>query len=346
MTVLSHPEFDGHELVEFVTDRRSGLVAIIAIHSTVLGPAGGGIRFFPYASEMDAVTDVLRLSKAMTNKMAMGEVPLGGGKSVILGDPRTDKTEALLEAYGDAVEALGGRYICGEDMGMTPDDMEVVARRTDHARGTASGSGDTSPLTAHTVFLSIRAAVRHRLGTGLDGIRVAVQGVGHVGEPLVRRLVDAGARVIIADVDAERVAALESELGVVAEDPAKIHMVAADIFSPCAMGASVNDDTIDQLGARIVCGSANNQLADERHGEILHERHIVYVPDYVANAGGAISALRERVHYEPHEFEDRIESIGRRVHDILERSARTGEAPSDAADSIAAEIVEAARTQR
>jgi leucine dehydrogenase len=337
LTVLSHPEFDDHELVEFVTDGRSGLVAIIAIHSTVLGPAGGGIRFFPYASEMDAVTDVLRLSKAMTNKMAMGEVPLGGGKSVILGDPRTDKTEALLEAYGDAVEALGGRYICGEDMGMTPDDMEVVARRTDHARGTASGSGDTSPLTAHTVFLSIRAAVRHRLGTGLDGIRVAVQGAGAVGSKLVAKLADAGAAVLVADVDPG--AASRTGAEVVGID--EVLAADVDVLAPCAMGGVLSASTIPTIRASIVCGAANNQLATPADAERLRAADVLYVPDYVANIGGVYSAVIDRKGADV--ARAKADAVEGRVIDLLERAEAEGTSPAAAADRRVAEILAAAR---
>jgi leucine dehydrogenase len=335
VTVLGHPEFDGHELVEFVTDRASGLSAIIAIHSTVLGPAGGGIRFFPYGSEDAAITDVLRLSKAMTAKMAVGEVPLGGGKSVILGDPRTEKTEALLEAYGDAVEALGGRYICGEDMGMTPEDMEVVARRTEHARGTASGSGDTSPLTAHTVFLSIRAAVRHRLGRGLDGVRVAVQGAGAVGSKLVGMLVDAGAEVVVADVDVD--AASRTGVDVVGVD--EVLSADVDVLAPCAMGGVLSASAIPTIRASIVCGAANNQLATSADAGRLRDRGVLYVPDYVANIGGVYSAVIDRKGADV--ARAKADAVEGRVTDLLERADAEGTSPAVAADRRVAEILAA-----
>jgi leucine dehydrogenase len=337
VSVLSHPEFDGHELVEFVTDRDSGLVAIIAIHSTVLGPAGGGIRFFPYESEADAVTDVLRLSKAMTHKMAMGEVPLGGGKSVILGDPRTDKTEALLEAYGDAVEALGGRYICGEDMGMTPDDMEVISRRTAHARGTASGSGDTSPLTAHTVFLSIRAAVRHRLGSGLEGIRVAVQGTGAVGSKVVALLERAGASVLVADIDAASAASTGAEVVGVDE----VLSADVDVLAPCARGGVLSAGSIPSIRATVVCGAANNQLAEPADADRLAAAGILYVPDYVANIGGVYSAVIDRKGADV--AQAKADAVEGRVADLLGRAEADGITPAAAADRRVAEILAAAR---
>ncbi len=343
--MFDHPEFDGHESVIYVADEASGLRAIIAIHSTALGPAGGGVRMYPYPDEAAALTDALRLSAGMTYKAALADLPFGGGKAVVMGDPAT-KTEQLFEALGDAIEAVGGRYFCGEDVGTTPDDMAVIGRRTAHVVGLPARTGDPSPATADGVFEAMSAAVGHVLGReSLDGVRVAVQGAGHVGMALIRRLAAAGARLTVADVDAGAVELVQTETAARVVDPAQIHRIPADVFAPCALGGVINAHTIRELGARIVCGSANNQLVDPGYGRLLHERGVVYVPDYVAGAGGAISAMRERVSYGPGEFEQRISGIGRRVRELLERSARTGEAPSEAADGLARSIVAKVRVE-
>ncbi|MEX1287790.1 MAG: Glu/Leu/Phe/Val dehydrogenase dimerization domain-containing protein [Acidimicrobiia bacterium] len=340
MTIFGHTEFDGHELVQFVHDPASGLRAIIAIHSTVLGPAGGGIRFFPYESEAAAVADVLRLSKAMTNKMAIGGLPLGGGKSVIIGHPSTDKTEALLEAFGEAVERLGGRYICGEDVGMRPEDMDVVARRTGHARGTSTGSGDTAPLTAHTVFSAILAAVAHRSGRPvLAGHRVAIQGVGAVGARVAVLVAGAGAEVLVADVDRGAVERVVAEVGATPVDVDEILAADVDVLVPCALGGVLSARTIPTIRASVVCGAANNQLATSADAERLHTAGILFVPDYVANIGGAYSAVvggadrARRV----------ADGVGPRVAQLLAEADAAGISPSAAADRRVAEILAAAR---
>lgn len=344
--MFDHPEFADHEWVTHVADPTRGLFAIIAIHSTALGPGGGGVRMYPYRSPADALTDALRLSRGMTYKAAMGGLPFGGAKTVVIGDPRT-KTDDMLEALGDAIEMLGGRYFCGEDVGTTPEDMAIIARRTSHVVGLPGRSGDPSPATARGVFVAIVRAVETVMGRpSLAGVRVAVQGAGHVGAHLVTLLVEAGADVTIADIEEQRVAELRRSHGVDAVEPDRIHAVETDVFSPCALGAVIDDSTIEDLKARIVCGSANNQLAEPRHGLSLHQRGVVYVPDYVASVGGAISAMRERAQYGPGEFDRRIEAIGDRVVDILERSARSGQPPSVAADTIAAELVATATAAR
>jgi leucine dehydrogenase len=342
MGVFTHPEFAGHELVEYVHEAFSGLRAIIAIHSTVLGPAGGGIRFHPYPDDDAALTDVLRLSRAMTNKMAMGGVPLGGGKSVIIGDPTRDKSDAVLEAFGSAVEALGGRYICGEDVGMAPRDMDVVARRTVHARGTTAGSGDTAPLTARTVMGAMVAAVAHRFGSPeLGGRRVAIQGVGAVGSTLARMLVAAGAEVVLADIDAERSARLAEDLGATAVGADRILAFPADVLAPCALGAVLSEATIPTIAASIVCGAANNQLATTADGDRLHATGVLYVPDYVANVGGVYSAVSDRRGVDV--AEAKADAVGPRVAALLERASAAGVAPVVAADAMVDEILAAAR---
>ncbi|MDH3500648.1 MAG: amino acid dehydrogenase [Acidimicrobiia bacterium] len=344
--MFTHPEFSDHESVTHVSEPVTGLRAIIAIHSTVFGPAGGGVRMYPYPDEADALTDALRLSKGMTYKAAMGDLPFGGGKCVILGDPG-DKSEPLFEALGDEIEALGGRYFCGEDVGTSPADMAVINRRTNHVVGLPAKTGDPSPATAQGVFVSIQAALRHVLDRGdLEGVHVAIQGVGHVGYPLAEMLAAAGARLTVADTNPDCVDRARRELGAAIGHPDEIHEIEADVYSPCALGAVINDDSVDAIRAKIICGSANNQLADPRHGRKLHERDVVYVPDYVASVGGAVSAMRERVAYEDGEFERRIDRIGQRVTELLERSSRTGEPPSIAADAIAQSLVEAARGAR
>lgn len=342
MSVLGHAEFDGHELVQFVHDPDSGLRAIIAIHSTVLGPAGGGIRFFPYPTEDAAIADVLRLSKAMTNKMAIGGVPLGGGKSVIWGDPATDKTEARLEAFGEAVERLGGRYICGEDVGMRPEDMDVVARRTAHARGTSAGSGDTAPLTAHTVYSAMLAAVAHRFGRPvLDGRRVAIQGVGAVGAKVAALAAGAGADVLVADVDPAAVERVVADLGATPVGVDEVLAADVDVLVPCALGGVLSEASIPTIRAAIVCGAANNQLATSADAERLHAAGILFVPDYVANIGGVYSAVIDRA------GEDRAramaDEVGPRVARLLADAEAAGESPSAAADRQVAEILAGAR---
>lgn len=336
MSVFSHPDHDGHELVQFVHDPTTGLRAIIAIHSTVLGPAGGGIRFHPYPTEEAAVTDVLRLSRAMTQKMAIGEVPLGGGKSVIIGDPRRDKSHALLEAFGDAVECLGGRYICGEDIGMRPVDMDVVARRTAHARGTSTGTGDTAPLTAHTVFAAMEAAVAHRLGSGLAGRSVAIQGVGAVGARLAAAAAAVGARVVVADVDDQTARVVASDVGGTVVAPTEVLSADVDVLAPCALGGVLSEQTIPTVRAAVVCGAANNQLATPTDADRLHAAGILYVPDYVANIGGVYSAVGGE------KAQAAAARVGLRVTDLLERAEAEGVSPAVAADRRVAEILDGA----
>lgn len=297
MSIFSAPAFDGHELVTFGRDARSGLRAIIAVHSTALGPAVGGCRMFPYASEDDALHDVLRLSRGMTYKSALAGLPFGGGKSVIIGDPRTDKTAELMHAMGDFVESQGGRYVAAEDSGTGVADIRLMAERTRHVSGLQDNEfgGDPSPSTAMGVFIAIRTAVRHRLGQdSLEGVRVAVQGLGHVGYYLAQLLVQDGARVIACDVVEANVERAVRTLGVTAVEPAAIIEQAVDVFAPCAMGAVLNEQSIPRLRAGIVAGAANNQLATERAGEELQARGILYCPDFLINAGGIIDCYHQR----------------------------------------------------
>ena len=303
MPIFSHPGFDDHEQVVFGSDPASGLRAIIAIHNTNRGPALGGCRMWPYPSEEDALHDVLRLSRGMTYKSAMAGLPLGGGKAVIMGNPRTHKTDALLSAMGRFVDGLGGRYVIAEDSGTDVEDIKRMGRETGHVAGvldkpTADGgirSGDPSPATAHGVFVGLKAAVWYRLGrVDLEGLRVAVQGVGNVGLRLARRLREAGARLWVSDIHADAATRAEEELDaqVVREDD--IFALDVDVFAPCALGGVINDRTLGRLQAKVVAGAANNQLTEPRHGRLLSERGILYAPDYVINAGGIVDIAHER----------------------------------------------------
>lgn len=304
------PAAGGHEQIIFCQDEPSGLRAIIAVYSTALGPALGGTRFHAYADEDAALADVLRLSKAMAYKAACAGLDLGGGKAVILGDPTRDKTDALLKAYGRAVEALGGRYRTACDVGTFVADMDVVGSTTQFATGRSvenGGAGDSSVLTAYGVFQAMRAAAEHTWGAPtLAGRRVAVEGVGKVGFHLVEHLLGDGARVVVSDVSAEavaRVQALKGEggsngvegAGVETLDVAELARADVDVYAPCALGGAVTAELVPRLQARVVCGAANNQLASPEVGQLLADRGVLFVPDYVANAGGLVQVADEAV---------------------------------------------------
>jgi len=337
MPVFDHREFDGHEQVVFGHDSASGLKAIIAIHDTTRGPALGGCRMWPYANEDDALTDALRLARGMTYKSALADLPFGGGKSVILGDPRTLKSEALFLAMGRFVDSLGGRYVVAEDVGISVEDVEIMARVTRHVAGTrASGGGDPSPATAYGVFMGIRAAVAHKLGRdSLEGVHVAIQGLGHVGTYLCRRLADAGARLTVSDINADAVARARAEFSAAAVDPGDIIDVQSDVFAPCALGAVIDDQTIPRLRARIVAGSANNQLAEPRHGAALASRGVLYAPDYVINAGGVINISHEGPGYDEGQAFAHVARIYNTLAEIFDASERQHVPTSEAADRLA-----------
>ena len=292
MDIFTHPEFDGHEQVVFSQNGRDGLKSIIAIHNSTLGPALGGCRIWNYQTEADALSDVLRLSRGMSYKAALAGLPLGGGKSVILADSRTEKTPAMMRAMGRAVERLGGRYIIAEDVGAEVADMDEIAKETRHVSGVSGGAGDPSPWTAEGVFLSLKAAVRHRLGRDLGGVRVSVTGLGHVGSNLCQLLAQAGARLLVSDIREEAVARMVEAHGAATVPAGEAHAAEADVFAPCALGAGLNETTIPEITARIVCGAANNQLAVAADDARLAECGILYAPDYLVNAGGLISVAR------------------------------------------------------
>jgi leucine dehydrogenase len=322
MSVFDHPEFDRHESVHYSHDDASGLKAIIAIHSTALGPAAGGCRRWQYVNDEAAVTDALRLSRGMTYKNAVAGLPFGGGKAVILGDGTANKPDELLRAYGRFVDSLGGRYITAEDVGLSVEDMRQVNKETRFVSGLPrsgdSAGGDPSPLTALGVFLGIQAAVEVRLDSGsLKGLKVAVQGVGHVGLNLCRLLHEAGAILYVADVNEGNLRLAREELPVIEVPPAELLFSDVDVVAPCALGNILTSETIPRLKAKIVAGAANNQLATDADGARLAGRQILYAPDYVINAGGIINVAREfygnssekQVRAEVGQIPDRLKSI-------------------------------------
>jgi leucine dehydrogenase len=334
---------DEYEQVVFFHDPTSGLRAIVAIHSTTLGPSLGGTRFYPFQTEDEALRDVLRLARGMTYKAAAAGLDLGGGKAVIIGDPKRIKSEELLRAYGRFIETLGGRYITAEDIGTNRDDMAVIRRETRYVTGVApelGGSGDPSPVTAYGVFLGMKACAEEAWQEHtLDGRRVAVQGVGKVGYHLVKHLVDAGAKVVVSDVDVDAVARAVRDFGVETADSDKIHAEDCDIFAPCAMGGIIRDDTIPELKCTVVAGSANNQLERPEHGEALAQLGMVYAPDYVINAGGLINVADELQGYHPERARARVESIYRTLREIFHVARDRHISTSAAADAFARERI-------
>ena len=285
----------GHEQVVICNDVSAGYRGVIAIHSTTLGPALGGTRFWTYASDDEAVTDALRLSRGMTYKNAVAGLNLGGGKAVIIGDNKTLTREMLFRAHGRFVESLGGRYVTAEDVGTSTADMDFVHMETDYVAGLAGRSGDPSPVTARGVYRAIKASAKHRWGSdSLEGKTISIQGCGHVGYYLAKELAVDGAKLIVSDIDAERVKKVVAETGAKAVGAEEIYGVKADIFAPCALGAIINEKTIPQLKVEIVAGAANNQLHEQqRDGDALQRKNILYAPDYVANAGGVINVYSE-----------------------------------------------------
>lgn len=325
-----------HEQVSFGYDAESGYRGIIAIHDTTLGPSLGGTRFWNYASDAEALTDVLRLSRAMTYKAAVAGLKLGGGKSVIIGDPRTARRVAVLRAHGRHIEALGGRYITAEDVGTSPGDMEILRKETRHVVGLEGGSGDPSPVTAFGVYRGMKACAKHRWGSdALGGKTVAVQGVGNVGYHLCRYLRQEGAHLVVTDVDAEKVKRAVSELGARAVPPGEIYHARAEILAPCALGAVINDETLPRLKVEIIAGGANNQLAEERHGDLLERRGITYAPDYVINGGGLISVGAELQGRTREQAQDKASEIYDTVLLVLKIAKDLGVPSYVAADRLA-----------
>lgn len=346
----TEPDYDDHELVQLVRDPKSRLTAIIALHSTHCGPGAGGTRFWHYAAPSDALRDALRLSRGMSYKNAMAGLPMGGGKAVILADADRTKTPELLAAFGDAVDALGGRYVTAEDVGITEADMVAVSQRTAHVSGLpvehGAAGGDPGPFTALGIYLGIKAAVRHKLGRDdVAGVHVAIQGTGSVGGGVARLLARDGAKLTLSDIDQDRAAALARELGGEAVAPEAVMAVACDVFSPNALGAILDDEGIARLQAPIVAGGANNQLARAHHGQQLAGRGILYAPDYVINAGGIISVALEylcRREGTPCSVDDvhaRIAQVPVRLEQIWRESDASGVSSDVVADRMAQKLI-------
>lgn len=330
---------DGHEQIVYGYDEVSGLRTIIAIHSTALGPALGGTRFFPYESEAEALTDALRLSKGMTYKAAAAGLDLGGGKAVIIGDPRTDKSERLFRAYGRIVDSLQGRYITAEDVGTTTADIDLIRRETKWALGISvaeGGAGDPSPITARGLFSAARAVADVLWGDpDLAGRRFAVQGVGKVGSAFVQLLVEARAEVIVSDAYESAIKTAVDTYGVKSVPPDDIHAVECDFYSPCALGAGLNEKVIPELNCRAIVGSANNQLATDEDADRIAERGIVYAPDFVVNAGGLINVYDEMLGYSKMRALHRVDGIFQATKTILEMSKSEAINPNQAAVKVA-----------
>jgi leucine dehydrogenase len=349
MTLTNHPEFDNHELVAFHSDENSGLKAIIAVHNTNLGPATGGCRMYPYAKEEDAINDVLRLSRGMTYKSALAGLPLGGGKSVIIGHPKIDKTPQLLHAMGDFIDSLGGRYVGAEDSGTGVSDIEKMAERTRFVSGInqqAAHGGDPSPVTAYGVFVGIQATLRQLGYNDLAGRSIAIQGVGNVGLHLCKHILGAGATVFVSDINEDnlRMAAI---LGANVVSNSDLMQLQVDVFAPCAMGAIINEKSINHLRCQAIAGAANNQLATPEIGDHLHQNGILYAPDYVINAGGIID-----VYYQNQGIVDtdcvkqHVDTIASKLGEIFERSSLENTATQRIADKMAEEIFKHPTTKK
>ncbi|WEK43435.1 MAG: Glu/Leu/Phe/Val dehydrogenase dimerization domain-containing protein [Candidatus Sphingomonas colombiensis] len=339
-------DFDAHEGVHLFTDPASGLHAVVAIHSTTLGPAAGGVRFWHYASASGAITDALRLSRGMSYKNAMADLALGGGKGVVLAPaPGATISEAQLKAFGRAVESLGGRYVTAEDVGMSVERMKVIASETRYVSGlpveSGAAGGDPSPFTAMGVYLGVKAAAKRGLGAGdVKGVRIAVQGVGSVGGGVARLLAADGAILTVADVDQKRAEALAAELGANVVRTDEILALDVDLVSPNALGAVLNEASIGALKAKVVAGAANNQLATSEDGRRVHERGILYAPDYVINAGGIINVGLEYLgHGDEADVLARIDRIPGRLNQVWDESDASGDPASDVADRIAQRLI-------
>jgi leucine dehydrogenase len=344
-SLWDYPDFDEHELVHFVTDRATGLRAVIAVHSTHLGPGAGGVRFWHYARSDDAVRDALRLSRGMSFKNAMAGLALGGGKAVILADETRTKTPEMLAAYGRAIDRLGGAYVTAEDVGVTVDDLVAVSKETRYVSGlpAAAGAagGDPGPYTSYGVYLGVKAAVKRGLGKdSLSGLHIAVQGAGSVAGGLARLAARDGAKISIADIDAGRAARLAAEVGGKVVDPAQIMTLEADVLSPNALGAILTAESIAALNVPVVAGGANNQLATPAEGDLVHQRGILYTPDYVINAGGIINVASEYLGGgDEAAVNAKIEQIPARLDAIWDESEASGRNPAAVADAMARKLI-------
>ena len=335
--ISQNTSFADHEDVRFCNDPQTGLRAIIAIHDTTLGPALGGTRMWPYESEASALRDVLRLASGMSLKNALAGIPYGGGKAVIIGDPKKDKTPELLRSYAHYINRFNGRFITGEDVGIRVEDADIIAEITPHIRGTSSGhAGDPSPFTAYGVYRGLVAAAEHRFNrTGIEGLSVAVQGLGSVGMALCKYLDEAGAHLVVSDIRSEPMAEASRLFGARAVSPDDAALYEADIFAPCALGGGLNAQTIPKIKARVIAGSANNQLGRPQDGDLLHGLGILYAPDYVINAGGVISIAHDKPGYDAAALMRHIARIGDTLGEIFKRSEQSNRPTSRVADEMA-----------
>ena len=353
MTLFDSPAFKAHESVHAFSDEKTGLKAIIAIHSTARGPAAGGCRMWNYDSSAAALEDVLKLSRGMSYKNAMADLELGGGKAVIIGDSRTQKTPELFEAFGRAVDSLGGRYWTAEDVGVSVADIMNARKATRFAAGIEghkAASGDPSPVTAEGVFRGVKTAVKHGFGSDdLSGMTVALQGVGHVGAYLAEKLHRAGAKLVIADVNQQALQQVAAATGARIVEPDAIFDVDAQVFSPCALGGAINARTLPRLKAKVIAGGANNQLESPEIGEALFERGMIYAPDYVINGGGIINVasevrgLQRDEAYDPQWVEQKLARLMETLDEVLTRSKDEGKPTHEIADAVAEARIRAAR---
>ncbi|WP_440881739.1 Glu/Leu/Phe/Val family dehydrogenase [Tenacibaculum sp. C7A-26P2] len=338
--VFGQLSFDNHEQIVFCNDEDTGLKAIIGIHNTTLGPALGGTRMWQYKNEWEALNDVLRLSRGMTYKSAISGLNLGGGKAVIIGDAKTQKNDNLMRRFAEFVHSLSGKYITAEDVGMETRDMDIMRKITPHVTGVSEsigGSGNPSPVTAYGVYMGMKAASKHKLGTDkLEGKKILVQGIGHVGEALVKYITDEGAEVILNDINESRLEELSKKYNAKVALGNDVYELDIDIYAPCALGATLNDKTINQLNAKVIAGAANNQLENEiRHGKLLKDKGIAYAPDFLINAGGIINVYAEVSGYGKEEIMKRTENIYDTTLDIFYLAQKENITPHRAAFDIA-----------
>lgn len=355
MTLFDSPAFEGHEGVHSFFDEKTGLKCIIAVHSTARGPAAGGCRMWPFISAEAALEDALRLSRAMSYKNAMADLELGGGKAVIIGDSRTQKTPALFEAFGRAVEDVGGKYWTAEDVGVSPGDLMHARKSTRYVAGLtghAAASGDPSPVTAEGVFRGVQLGVRRALGRDLEGVTVAIQGVGHVGAYLAEKLHAAGAKLIITDVNRDALGEVADKTGAKVVAPGQIFDAEAEVFAPCALGGAVNVDTLPRLRCKVIAGGANNQLADAEIGRLIYDRGMLYLPDYVINGGGIINvageirALDRGEAFDPDWVAGKLDRLMDTLAEVLDRSKSEHRPTHEVANEMAKARISQAAEQR
>ncbi len=349
--VFGQISYDNHEQVVFCHDKGTGLKAIIGIHDTTLGPALGGTRMWNYTSEWEALNDVLRLSRGMTFKSAVTGLNLGGGKAVIIGDAKTQKTPELMRKFGEFVNSLSGKYITAEDIGMETADMDTVREVTPYVTGVSEslgGFGNPSPVTAYGVFMGMKAAVKYKFNAdNLAGKKVLVQGIGHVGSELVKHIREEGGTVYITDINRERMEQVRDQYGAIIFEGKNLYAADVDIYAPCAMGATVNDRTIEELNAKIIAGAANNQLANEVvHGKLLQQKGIAYAPDFLINAGGIINVYAEIAGYDKKEIYRRTENIYNTTLEIFHAADKHHMTTNDAALKVAQDLIEARKMEK